>query len=115
MMQEQLSRTELLIGSEGLEKLKKARVAVFGIGGVGSFVAEALARAGIGSITIVDNDTISYSNLNNRERIHLVFRTEAVELIAPFTGTADQSPLGEFLGDGLVRFGPCAGAYRATG
>jgi len=50
MMQEQLSRTELLIGSEGLGKLKNARVAVFGIGGVGGYVVEALARSGVGAL-----------------------------------------------------------------
>ena len=48
MMQEQLSRTEMLIGSAGMEKLKNARVAVFGIGGVGGYTAEALVRSGIG-------------------------------------------------------------------
>ena len=66
MMQEQLSRTELLIGREGLEKLKNARVAVFGIGGVGGFVVEALARSGVGAFDLIDNDTVSVSNLNRQ-------------------------------------------------
>ena len=62
----QYDRTALLIGDEGIEKLKKSRVAVFGIGGVGSFVAEALARAGVGTIALFDNDTVSESNINRQ-------------------------------------------------
>jgi tRNA A37 threonylcarbamoyladenosine dehydratase len=55
-MLNQFSRTELLIGKEGIEKLKDAKVAVFGIGGVGSFVVEGLARAGIGNFILIDDD-----------------------------------------------------------
>lgn len=62
----QLSRTVLLIGEEGIEKLKKARVAVFGVGGVGGFVAEALARSGVGNIDLIDNDKVSLSNINRQ-------------------------------------------------
>ena len=62
----QFSRTELLIGKEGIEKLHNAKVAVFGIGGVGSFVVEGLARAGIGNSVLVDNDTVSLTNLNRQ-------------------------------------------------
>lgn len=65
-MDEQFLRTEMLIGSEALEKLKQSRVAVFGVGGVGGYVVEALARAGVGNIDIIDNDTISVSNLNRQ-------------------------------------------------
>jgi len=65
-MSEQFSRTELLIGKEGLEKLKKAKVAIFGIGGVGSYVVEGLVRAGIQKFILVDNDTVSLSNLNRQ-------------------------------------------------
>lgn len=65
-MENQYTRTELLIGTEGIEKLKKAKVVVFGIGGVGSFVVEGLARAGIGSFILIDNDEISESNLNRQ-------------------------------------------------
>lgn len=65
-MQEQLSRTELLIGRDGLERLKNARVAVFGIGGVGGYVVEALARSGVGAFTLVDSDRVSLSNLNRQ-------------------------------------------------
>lgn len=59
-------RTELLIGSEGLEKLKNAHVAVFGVGGVGGYAVEALVRAGVGHMTVVDRDTVSESNLNRQ-------------------------------------------------
>ena len=62
----QFSRTELLIGKQGLEKLHNAKVAIFGIGGVGSFVVEALARAGIGNFILIDNDTVSITNLNRQ-------------------------------------------------
>lgn len=65
-MQNQFSRTEMLIGKEGIEKLKSAKVAIFGIGGVGSFVLEALARAGVGSFVLVDNDEIDITNLNRQ-------------------------------------------------
>ena len=59
-------RTELLLGSEGVERLKSARVAVFGVGGVGGYAVEALVRAGVGHITVVDHDTVSESNLNRQ-------------------------------------------------
>ena len=62
----QFSRTELLIGKASVEKLKKSRVAVFGIGGVGGYVVEALARSGVGAIDLVDNDTVQESNLNRQ-------------------------------------------------
>ena len=65
-MKEQFSRTEMLIGNEALGKLSGSRVAVFGIGGVGGFVAEALARAGVGKIDLIDNDRISLSNINRQ-------------------------------------------------
>lgn len=60
------SRAELLLGKEGLERLQKARVAVFGIGGVGSFAAEALARGGVGHIALIDGDTVSLTNINRQ-------------------------------------------------
>lgn len=65
-MTERYSRTEMLIGSEGMNRLKRASVAVFGAGGVGSYVIEALARSGIGRIDVIDNDTVSISNLNRQ-------------------------------------------------
>lgn len=60
------SRTERLIGAEGIEKLKKARVAVFGIGGVGGYAVEALARSGVGTLDLIDNDVVSPSNINRQ-------------------------------------------------
>lgn len=60
------SRTEMMIGTQGVEKLKNTRVAVFGVGGVGGYVVEALARAGVGAIDIIDNDTVSESNINRQ-------------------------------------------------
>lgn len=65
-MQNQFSRTELLIGKEGIEKLHKSKVAIFGIGGVGSFVVEALVRAGIENFILVDKDTVDITNLNRQ-------------------------------------------------
>lgn len=65
-MQEQFSRTGLLIGEEGLNILQNARVAIFGIGGVGGYVAEALARGGVGAFDLIDNDTVALSNLNRQ-------------------------------------------------
>lgn len=62
----QFSRTELILGSEAMQKLKDARVAVFGIGGVGGYTVEALVRSGIGAIDIIDNDTVCLSNLNRQ-------------------------------------------------
>ena len=65
-MDKPFSRTELLLGPEGMEKLRAARVAVFGIGGVGGYAVEALARSGIGSLDLIDNDTVSITNLNRQ-------------------------------------------------
>lgn len=60
------SRTALLLGGNAMARLKNARVAVFGLGGVGGYVVEALARSGIGALELVDNDTVSLSNLNRQ-------------------------------------------------
>ncbi len=65
-MSERLSRTEILIGTQALERLKSSRVCVFGVGGVGGYVVEALARSGVGAIDVVDNDQIAVSNLNRQ-------------------------------------------------
>ena len=59
----QFSRTELLLGKEAMNKLEDARVAVFGIGGVGGYVCEALARSGVGKLDLIDNDKVCMSNL----------------------------------------------------
>lgn len=65
-MSNQFSRTELLIGKDGVEKLQRAKVAVFGVGGVGSFTVEAFARAGIGHLIIVDYDKYDITNINRQ-------------------------------------------------
>ena len=65
-MDDQFSRTRLLLGDDGIEKLKNARVAVFGVGGVGGYAVEALARAGVGALDLIDNDTVACSNLNRQ-------------------------------------------------
>lgn len=65
-MVNQFSRTELLLGKEAIEKMQKSRVAVFGLGGVGGYVAEALVRSGLGAIDIIDNDKICITNINRQ-------------------------------------------------
>lgn len=65
-MPDQFSRTELIIGSEGLNKLKDARVAVFGIGGVGGYAVEALARSGVGALDLIDDDKVCLTNINRQ-------------------------------------------------
>ncbi|MBU5593462.1 tRNA threonylcarbamoyladenosine dehydratase [Clostridium sp. MSJ-4] len=73
MIQHSLSRTELLIGAEALNELRNKKVVVLGIGGVGSFSVEALARSGIGKLVLVDDDTVCLTNLNRQ--IHATFKT----------------------------------------
>ena len=63
---DEFSRTRLLLGEEPIEKLKKSTVAVFGIGGVGGYTVEALARSGVGKLVLVDNDTVSLTNINRQ-------------------------------------------------
>ena len=65
-MADQFSRTRLLVGDEPLARLAAAKVAVFGVGGVGGFCIEALARAGVGTLHLYDDDTVSESNLNRQ-------------------------------------------------
>lgn len=65
-MKDEFLRTEMLIGSENLEKLSKSKVAIFGVGGVGGYVFEGLIRSGVGSIDVFDNDTINITNINRQ-------------------------------------------------
>ena len=65
-MLNQFTRTELLLGNEAMQKLYKSRVAIFGIGGVGGYVAEALARTGVGTLDLIDNDTVCLTNINRQ-------------------------------------------------
>lgn len=106
------SRTALVLGEEGVAKLRAAHVVLFGLGGVGGYVAEALARAGIGRLTLVDDDTVAESNLNRQiialastlgrpkaeaaaERVRQINPACQVEPVALFymPETADQLPL----------------------
>ncbi len=97
-MEERFSRTALLIGENGVERLGKSRVAVFGVGGVGSFAVEALARLGVGHMTLVDADTVAESNLN-RQLIALrstigKYKVDAArERILDINPDADVAPL----------------------
>ncbi len=100
-MNQRFIRTEMLLGSTAMEKLRQSKVAIFGLGGVGSFAAEALARSGIGHFLLVDHDTVSISNLNRqlvayettigkykadvmKERIHLINPEAEVEVLKEF-------------------------------
>ena len=65
-MLNQFSRTEIMVGKEGMDRLSNARVAVFGIGGVGGHTVEALARSGVGTLDLIDNDTVALTNLNRQ-------------------------------------------------
>ena len=66
MQKEEMSRTAMLLGNAAIEKLARARVAVFGVGGVGGYICEALARAGVGALDLFDNDAVSLSNINRQ-------------------------------------------------
>lgn len=82
-MTDWLQRSELLIKSEGIEKLKKANVLVVGLGGVGSFAAEFLARAGVGNLTIVDGDVVDITNVNRQlPALHTTVGKDKVEVVA---------------------------------
>ena len=65
-MQDQYSRTQLLLGAEAMTKLHDSRVAVFGVGGVGGYTVEALARSGVGALDLIDSDTVDATNLNRQ-------------------------------------------------
>ena len=71
-MLEQFSREALLIGKENVEKLNKAKVVVFGLGGVGSYVVEGLTRAGIGNFILVDHDKVDVTNINQLKKMALI-------------------------------------------
>lgn len=91
-MAERFARTELLLGSGHMERLKKARVAVFGIGGVGGYTVEALARSGVGTLDLIDNDKVCISNINRQiiaaedtvGRYKVDVAAERVHLINPY-------------------------------
>ena len=81
-MSNQFARTEMLIGKEALEKLFVSRVAVFGVGGVGGYVVEALARVGVGNIDLIDNDDINVTNINRQIiALHSTIGRSKVEVV----------------------------------
>ncbi len=81
-MKEQFSRTELLIGKDGIEKLRKAKVIIYGIGGVGSYSAESLARVGVGHLILVDPDKVEITNINRQiEAVHSTIGRYKVEVM----------------------------------
>lgn len=82
-MKEQFERTQRVIGTEGVDTLKGSRVLIFGVGGVGSYVAEGLARAGIGHLTIVDKDVVDVTNINRQiPALHSTIGRPKVEVMA---------------------------------
>lgn len=83
MANEQFLRTEMLLGAEAMKKIGKAHVAVFGIGGVGSWCAEALARSGVGELTFIDQDQVGLTNLNRQaEALHSTLHMEKTKAMA---------------------------------
>ena len=83
MANEQFLRTEMLLGEAAMEKLTAAHVAVFGLGGVGSWCAEALARSGVGALTLVDNDQVGLTNLNRQvQALHSTVGLDKTEALA---------------------------------
>lgn len=83
MEQSQFLRTQMLLGAQAMARLQGAHVAVFGIGGVGSWCAEALARAGVGRLTLVDNDQVGLTNLNRQvEALHSTLGLDKTEAMA---------------------------------
>lgn len=82
-MNEAFLRTEMLLGAEGIARLRDSHVAVFGLGGVGSYVAECLARSGVGELTLIDGDTVAASNLNRQaEALHSTLGMPKAEAMA---------------------------------
>ena len=85
-------RTRLLLGDEGIERLKKAHVILFGVGGVGGYTAEALARAGVGRLTLVDADAVSDSNRNRQIRWNKFYTFPPTGAAAPAGGNLIEDP-----------------------
>lgn len=83
MIPKQFLRTEMLLGHAAMERLAQSHVAIFGIGGVGSWCAEALSRAGVGTLTLIDNDQVSLTNLNRQaEALHSTLNLDKTEAMA---------------------------------
>ena len=109
-MEEQFVRTAMLLGEHAVEGLRKAHVAVFGIGGVGSYTVEALARAGVGTLTLVDGDTVAESNINRQLiALHSTIGQEKVQ--AAKQRVLDINPALQIHAKPLVFDGGNAGAF----
>lgn len=92
-MHEQFLRTEMVLGQPALERLQSAHVAVFGLGGVGSYAAEILARSGVGELTLVDQDTVSVTNINRQLcALHSTVGQSKAEVTAAVAGTSPPAP-----------------------
>ena len=92
-MKEEFSRTALLLGEKGIEKLASCRVAVFGVGGVGGFAVEALARSGVGALDLIDSDTVAPSNINRQIiALHDTVGKYKVDVAAERVKRANASP-----------------------
>ena len=82
-MENQFLRTEMVLGADGMDALRRSHVAVFGLGGVGSYAVEALVRSGVGELTLIDDDTVALTNLNRQlEALHSTLGQSKVEAIA---------------------------------
>ena len=102
-MENQFERTELLLGAEAMERLRNSRVVIFGVGGVGGYVTEALARSGVGAFELVDRDVVSVTNLNRQ--IIATWKTigrDKTEVMAE--RIADINPQAQVTLRGSVRF-----------
>lgn len=103
-MNEQFLRTRMILGTDAIERLEQSHVAVFGLGGVGSYAAECLARSGIGELTLIDSDTVSISNLNRQlEALHSTVGQPKAEVMA--RRLSDINP--------ALRLHPIVGLYTA--
>ena len=105
-MENQFLRTELVLGADGMDALRRSHVAVFGLGGVGSYAVEALVRSGVGELTLIDDDTVALTNLNRQlEALHSTLGQSKAEAIA--ARCRDINP--------AVVLHPIVGRYEAAG
>ncbi|MFR0797761.1 MAG: ThiF family adenylyltransferase [Oscillospiraceae bacterium] len=82
-MENQFLRTEMVLGADGMDALHRSHVAVFGLGGVGSYAVETLVRSGVGELTLIDDDTVALTNLNRQlEALHSTLGQSKAEAIA---------------------------------
>lgn len=105
-MENQFLRTEMVLGADGMDALHRSHVAVFGLGGVGSYAVETLVRSGVGELTLIDDDTVALTNLNRQlEALHSTLGQSKAEAIA--ARCRDINP--------AVVLHPIVGRYEAAG